>query len=91
MGSNNAAGCLETTPFEDLWSDAMAGEQIVEQFQPVGMIDARLQLAEPEVLEPLTGDLAVSNLSLAEDDSSRVLDAVSFIGYVYLHNRISWI
>jgi putative ABC transport system ATP-binding protein len=53
-------------------------EQIVEQFQPVGMIDARLQLAEPEVLEPLTGDLAVSNLSLAEDDSSRVLDAVSF-------------
>ena len=53
-------------------------EQIVEQFQPVGMIDARLQLAEPEVLEPLTGDLVVSNLSLAEDDSSRVLDGVTF-------------
>jgi putative ABC transport system ATP-binding protein len=53
-------------------------EQIVEQFQPPGMIDARLQLAEPEFLTPLTGELAVSNLSLAEDDSSRVLDGVSF-------------
>jgi ABC-type multidrug transport system fused ATPase/permease subunit len=53
-------------------------EQIAEQFQPAGMIDARLQLAEPEELEPLTGEIVVSNLSLAEDDSSRVLDGVSF-------------
>jgi putative ABC transport system ATP-binding protein len=53
-------------------------EQIVEQFQPAGMIDARLQLIEPEELQPLTGELAVSNLSLAEDDGSRVLDGVSF-------------
>ena len=53
-------------------------EQIVEQFQPAGMIDARLQLTEPEVLEPLTGELAVSNLSLAEDDGSRIVDGVSF-------------
>src|SRR6185437_9886130 len=53
-------------------------EQIVEQFQPAGMIDARLQLTEPEVLEPLTGELTVSNLSLAEDDGSRLVDGVSF-------------
>lgn len=53
-------------------------EQIVEQFQPAGMIDARLQLAEPEKLLPLNGELAVANLSLAEDDSSRILDGVSF-------------
>jgi len=43
-------------------------EQIVEQFQPAGLIDARLQLAEPEKLLPLTGELAVANLSLAEDE-----------------------
>ena len=53
-------------------------EQIVEQFQPAGMADARLQMAEPEALAPLAGDLVVSNLSLAEDDSSRILDGVSF-------------
>jgi putative ABC transport system ATP-binding protein len=53
-------------------------EQIVEQFQPAGMVDARLLLDEPETVAPLTGDIAVANLSLAEDDKSRVVDAVSF-------------
>lgn len=53
-------------------------EQIVEQFQPAGMIDTRLQLTEPQILTPLTGELSVVNLSFAEDDSSRVLDGVSF-------------
>jgi putative ABC transport system ATP-binding protein len=53
-------------------------EQIVEQFAPAGMVDARLQLAEPETVAPLEGELAVANLSLAEDDRSRILDGVSF-------------
>src|SRR5438874_274266 len=53
-------------------------EQIVEQFQPPGMVDAQLLLAEPETVAPLTGEVAVANLSLAEDDKSRVVDAVSF-------------
>jgi putative ABC transport system ATP-binding protein len=53
-------------------------EQIVEQFQPAGMVDARLQLTEPETLPCLTGEIAVANLALAEDDSSRILDGVSF-------------
>src|SRR5271169_2185098 len=53
-------------------------EQIVEQFQPAGMIDARLQMAEPRTSTPLTGELSVVNLSFAEEDSSRVLDGISF-------------
>src|SRR5262249_46056469 len=53
-------------------------QQIVEQFEPAGMIDARLQLAEVENFPKLTGDLAVTNLSLAEDDTARILDGVSF-------------
>ena len=53
-------------------------EQIIEQFQPAGMMDARLQLAEPEAVPALTGEIAVANLSLAEDGGSRVLDGVSF-------------
>ncbi len=53
-------------------------EQIVEQFQPAGLADARLLLEEPEIIPPLRGELAVANLSLAEDDRSRVVDAVTF-------------
>src|ERR1700756_1192249 len=53
-------------------------EQIVEQFQPAGMIDARLQLMEPQTSTPLTGELSVINLSLADDGGSRVLDGISF-------------
>src|SRR6267154_2271510 len=53
-------------------------EQIVEQFQPSGMTDAKLLLAEPEQVMPLTGELSVANVSLDEDDKSRVVDAVSF-------------
>jgi putative ABC transport system ATP-binding protein len=53
-------------------------EQIVEQFAPPGMIDAHLQLDEPDTIPHLEGELAVTNLSLAEDDRSRILDGVSF-------------
>jgi putative ABC transport system ATP-binding protein len=53
-------------------------EQIVEQFAPPGMIDTHLQLDEPEAVTHFQGELAVANLSLAEDDRSRILDGVSF-------------
>ena len=53
-------------------------EQIVEQFQPADMVDTKVLLDEPDTVAPLTGEIAVANLSLAEDDKSRVVDAVSF-------------
>jgi putative ABC transport system ATP-binding protein len=53
-------------------------DQIIEQFQPAGMMDARLLLDEPAKVAPFTGELSVTNLSLAEDDRSRILDGVSF-------------
>ncbi|HYM73859.1 MAG TPA: ATP-binding cassette domain-containing protein [Stellaceae bacterium] len=53
-------------------------DQIVEQFQPANMVDATLLLAEPEVVPHFTGELAVANLSLAGDDKTRIVDAVSF-------------
>ena len=53
-------------------------DQIVEQFAPTNMIDAGLLLAEPETIPHLSGELAVANLSLAGDDKSRLVDAVSF-------------
>src|SRR3954470_259879 len=53
-------------------------EQIVEQFQPAGLTDPELMLREPDEIPHLQGELAVSNLSLAEDERSRILDAVTF-------------
>jgi ABC-type multidrug transport system fused ATPase/permease subunit len=53
-------------------------EQIIEQFQPSGMVDAGLLLDEPEAIKPFTGELQVSNLSLSGDDKGRILDSVSF-------------
>jgi putative ABC transport system ATP-binding protein len=53
-------------------------EQIIEQFQPAGLADTRLLLDEPESIPRLEGELLVSQLSLAEDDRSRVVDAVTF-------------
>src|SRR3984885_7322465 len=53
-------------------------DQIVEQFEPANMVDIKLLLAEPETIPHLSGELAVANLSLAGDDNSRLVDAVSF-------------
>src|SRR5712691_5204622 len=53
-------------------------DQIVEQFQPAGLTDARLLLEEPESISRLEGELSASQLSLAEDDKSRVVDSVTF-------------
>src|SRR6516162_7177304 len=64
-------------------------EQIVEQFQPAGMMDARLQLEEPSAVTPLTGELAVANLSLAEDGGSRVLDGITFNVPLDAHGGVS--
>jgi len=53
-------------------------DQIIEQFQPAGMIDTRLLEEEPEPAPPLSGEIAVDNLSLVGDDLARILDGVSF-------------
>ena len=53
-------------------------DQIVEQFEPANMVDAKLLLAEPETIPHLTGELAAANLSLDGDDKGRLVDAVSF-------------
>ena len=63
-------------------------EQIVEQFQPAGMMDARLQLENPPRVPPLIGEIVATNLSLAEEDGSRVVDAVSFTAPLGQHIAI---
>ncbi|MBI1776828.1 MAG: ATP-binding cassette domain-containing protein [Proteobacteria bacterium] len=53
-------------------------EQVIEQFQPEGQLDATLQLADPDPAGPLTGEIIASNVTLLEDDGKVVIDGVSF-------------
>jgi hypothetical protein len=56
------ATLLETTPFEDLWSEALAGEQIVDQYLADGQHAehspiAVLQLLLVQTWKPIAGEL----------------------------------
>jgi putative ABC transport system ATP-binding protein len=52
-------------------------EQLIEQFEPTGMIEASLQTVVPEKIEPLSGDLVISNLVWQEDEGTKVLNGAS--------------
>jgi len=60
-------------------------EQVVEQFEPQGMLSETLQYADPEGPSPVTGDLILNNIGLADEDGVRSLDAVSFAAPVRAH------
>lgn len=60
-------------------------EQVVEQFEPQGMLDEELQYTEPTGPSPIKGDLIVSNLGLADEDGVRSLEGISFDAPVETH------
>ncbi|HEV2677714.1 MAG TPA: ABC transporter ATP-binding protein [Aliidongia sp.] len=51
-------------------------EQVVEQFQPPGLIDRTLQLTEPDTIAHLTDEIAITGLSYSEDDRAHILDGI---------------
>ncbi len=53
-------------------------EQVVEQFQPAGMIDADLQLVEEGNNTVLSGDVIASSLTLIDESENKLLDGISF-------------
>ncbi len=52
-------------------------EQVVQQFAPPGTLDEAMQLAEPEKIEPLKGDVQLANVGLSEDGRLKLVDGVS--------------
>ncbi|HUI18219.1 MAG TPA: ABC transporter ATP-binding protein/permease [Alphaproteobacteria bacterium] len=52
-------------------------EQVVQQFAPPGALDEAMQLAEPEKIEPLKGEVQFANVGLSEDGRLRLVDNVS--------------
>ena len=53
-------------------------EQVVEQFEPPGMMESELQLDEPEEVQPMDGEIVASNLSLEDDTGTVLVDGTSF-------------
>ncbi|HZS84373.1 MAG TPA: ABC transporter transmembrane domain-containing protein [Stellaceae bacterium] len=69
----------ELLDFYQLMQDShIKYEQVIEQFRPPGLIERTRQLNPPETVPPLTGAIVASNVSFAEDERARVVDAVSF-------------
>ncbi len=52
-------------------------EQVVEQFDPPGMIDSRLLLDEPDQIAPLSGEVDLAGVSLVDEDRGRILDNIT--------------
>src|SRR5581483_526809 len=52
-------------------------DQVIEQFQPEGMIDEKLILEQPESIPHFHQEIALASVSLIEDERLRVLDGVS--------------
>ena len=53
-------------------------EQVIDQFQPEGMLQPALQALPQGPPLPLQGDLALSGIGVTEDGGSRLLESVSF-------------
>ncbi|HEY0522780.1 MAG TPA: ABC transporter ATP-binding protein [Stellaceae bacterium] len=57
---------------------AIKYEQVVEQFQVPAMLDPKMQLDEPERIEPLSGEIVAANVTLADIDGAPLVQGVSF-------------
>ena len=53
-------------------------EQVVDQFQPAGMMEPEKQLADPETTEPLAGEVSGVSVILHDDTGIPLLDGATF-------------
>lgn len=53
-------------------------EQLIDQFQPMGMLDEELQRQEPETPYRLEGPIVATNVVLDDDGGIKVVDGVTF-------------
>ena len=54
-------------------------EQVIEQFEPAGLMTDEMQLHEPESQAPLSGDISASSVALADDTGGVLVDGASFV------------
>ncbi|MDP7650433.1 MAG: ABC transporter transmembrane domain-containing protein [Rhodospirillales bacterium] len=53
-------------------------EDLIEQFQPSGMMDEEKQRQRPETIEGLTGAVVAKSVSLVDEDGIKVVDGANF-------------
>ncbi|HLT01503.1 MAG TPA: ABC transporter ATP-binding protein, partial [Geminicoccaceae bacterium] len=61
------------------WDSQIKFEQVVAQFDPVGLRDETLQIAEPSEPISFTGELRAANVTLTSEDGQVILDGASFV------------
>lgn len=63
-------------------------DQVIEQFQPSGMIEPWVQDPETPEPEPLGGDWQISAVTLVDDADTRLVDSASFTAHLSDHVAI---
>ncbi|MDP6059131.1 MAG: ABC transporter ATP-binding protein, partial [Pirellulaceae bacterium] len=63
-------------------------DQVIEQFEPQGLYDEELLTADPPDDQPLSGEISMINLTLAEDDGTRPLDGMTVNMPIRQHTAI---
>ncbi|MCW5745681.1 MAG: ATP-binding cassette domain-containing protein [Alphaproteobacteria bacterium] len=54
-------------------------EQVVEQFEPDGMLARELQMVPDGPVAPLSGEIVLSGVTVAEDSGAKSVDAVNLV------------
>ena len=53
-------------------------EQVMDQFDPPGMMDEASQVGEPDEIAPITGEISASNLTLTDESGAPLVEGASF-------------
>ena len=73
-----AAPWKELLTYYQMQADAtIKYDQVVSQFGPAGIRGPEYQMDEPDRVEPLSGELTATNLTLTDDQDAAVVDGVS--------------
>ena len=57
---------------------AIKYDQVIEQFEPMGMMDEDLQIGEPDSVEPLVGNFSASGIRLEDETGHALIESASF-------------
>ncbi len=63
--------------YQNLQDAQIKYAQVIVQFEQPGMREPQLLTGEPETIEPLAGDLALSNVTLAGDQGDNIIDGIT--------------
>ncbi len=57
---------------------AIKYDQVIEQFEPMGMMEEEQQIGEPDSIEPLAGNFSASGIRLEDETGHALIESASF-------------